>query len=120
MGIAHATATGMPLLTEEYSYSHYLFNIGHRGARKLINIHYKQQHYDDSDFRMILKVEHGFECLFICHLLLLVCLGFCFSFVSCLFLCYFCICILFVGLLVCLFVCLFESNSKPGFDFDGS
>ena len=65
MGIAHATATGMPLLTEEYSYSHYLFNIGHRGARKLINIHYKQQHYDDSDFRMILKVEHGLNvCLF--------------------------------------------------------
>lgn len=68
LGTAHATATGMPLLTDEYSYSHYLFNIGHRGARKLINIRYKQQHYDDIDFRMILKVEQALTaCILVIH-----------------------------------------------------
>jgi len=34
---------------------HQLFNIGHKGTRELINKYYNQQHYDDSDFKLLLK-----------------------------------------------------------------
>ena len=56
-GTTPATMFGAAKLTEEYGYSHFLSNVEHRGALQLMNIHYQQHHYDDSDFRLYLRVR---------------------------------------------------------------
>ncbi|XP_047136503.1 polyunsaturated fatty acid 5-lipoxygenase isoform X1 [Hydra vulgaris] len=48
-------ALGISSLIDENKYMHKLFNIGHIGARKLINKAYEEQDYSDSDFEYLIK-----------------------------------------------------------------
>ena len=56
-GTTPATMLGLPVLIEENQFTDNLFYFGGKGARKLVNKHYIRQHYDDTDFRLILKVK---------------------------------------------------------------
>ena len=62
-GTVPVTAIGVPSLIKEFSFAHKLFPIGDKGARKLINTYYQKQHYDDSDFELLLKVR--LKCTFL-------------------------------------------------------
>lgn len=59
-GTTPVGALGITSLIDEYRYLHRLFHIGHTGTRKLINLFYQKQHYDDSDFNMLLEVRAVF------------------------------------------------------------
>lgn len=59
-GTTPVGALGITSLIDEYRYLHRLFHIGHTGTRKLINLFYEKQHYDDSDFNMLLEVRAVF------------------------------------------------------------
>lgn len=59
-GTTPATMLGLPVLIKENQYTDNLFYFGGKGARKLVNKHYIRQHYDDNDFRLILKVKTPF------------------------------------------------------------
>lgn len=59
-GTTPVGALGITSLIDEYRYLHRLFHIGHIGTRKLINLFYQKQHYDDSDFNMLLEVRAVF------------------------------------------------------------
>ena len=59
-GTTPATMLGLPKLIKENQYTDNLFYFGGKGARKLVNKHYIRQHYDDTDFRLILKVKTPF------------------------------------------------------------
>ena len=56
-GTTPVGALGITSLIDQDRYLHRLFYVGHIGTRKLINIYYQQQHYDDSDFSILLKVS---------------------------------------------------------------
>ena len=60
-GTTPVGALGITSLIDEYRYLHRLFHIGHTGTRKLINLFYQKQHYDDSDFNMLLEVRAVFN-----------------------------------------------------------
>lgn len=56
-GTTPVTMLGLPILVDKNQFTDTLFYFGGKGARKLVNKHYIKQHYDDSDFRLVLRVR---------------------------------------------------------------
>ena len=56
-GTTPVTMLGLPVLIDENQFTSTLFYFGGKGARRLVNKHYIKQHYDDTDFRMVLRVR---------------------------------------------------------------
>ena len=56
-GTTPVTMLGLPVLIGENQFTNTLFPFGGKGARKLANKHYIKQHYDDTDFRLALRVR---------------------------------------------------------------
>ena len=56
-GPVSATAIAMPGLLANGGYLQLLFQIGNVESIKLVNHHYQRHHYDDSDFKLLLKVS---------------------------------------------------------------
>ena len=56
-GTVPVTELGVPSLIKDFGHLHKLFEIGHTGSKELINIYYQKQHYDDSDFEILLDVS---------------------------------------------------------------
>ena len=56
-GTVPVTELGVPNLIKDFGHLHKLFEIGHTGSKEFINIYYQKQHYDDSDFEILLNVS---------------------------------------------------------------
>ena len=56
-GTVSATAIAMPGYLANGGYLQLLFQIGNVESIKLVNHHYQRHHYDDSDFKLLLKVS---------------------------------------------------------------
>ena len=63
-GTVPVTELGVPSLINDFGHLHKLFEIGHTGSKELINIYYQKQHYDDSDFEILLSVSFGTPAFF--------------------------------------------------------